>query len=178
MLHHSLSGFGKAIDASELVTTERMYVFNWQLVAPEEPANLHWCHRACFGISGKPSLRVSLEVQPPFFIVGVYHHPKGATIFKMVVQFQGYDVWKKKHRQCFGSYWPKDCCITETIFLWLGTATVQKKNVFSNNGWGDGFLNWCKKHANEEHPHFFVTDLILVSSLRIIGPSNGSVSSK
>ena len=40
-----------------------------------------------------------LEVQPPFFIgcryrttiilVGVYHLPKGTTIFEMVVDFQG-----------------------------------------------------------------------------------------
>ena len=29
-----------------------------------------------------------MEVQPPFFIVRVYHHPKGSTIFYMVVDFQ------------------------------------------------------------------------------------------
>ena len=47
-----------------------------------------------------PRDTVPLEVKPPFFIgwftsctiilLGVYHHPKGTTIFKMVVDFQGY----------------------------------------------------------------------------------------
>ena len=44
-----------------------------------------------YSIPGSPTtIFQRLVSEPPLFLVGVYHLPKGTTIFKMVVDFQGY----------------------------------------------------------------------------------------
>ncbi len=51
--------------------------------------SLHWVREAKKNLEVKPPFLMSVGLRSTIILVGVYHHPKGTTIFKMVVDFQG-----------------------------------------------------------------------------------------